>query len=313
MEKKLFTSTSIGVTLFSWKDTSVENLLKDADIAMYEAKKRGKSCTNFFNKEMNERITKRVELENNLRIAIKDKQLRTYFQPIYQCSNDSEIMVGAETLLRWEHPELGIISPEEFIPLAEETNLIVPIGEWIIEEVCRSISRWRKKYTRLPNYISINVSVNQLRDDNFVSVLLKHTSSYGVKPSTILLEVTESLLISNFNFIADKINALRNSGFRFALDDFGTGYSSLTYLKKLELDVIKIDRSFVKDIYNNNNDIVLVEAIISIAKNFNMKIVTEGIEDMTQLTILKKLGCKYFQGYYFSKPLPDTDFKILLG
>ncbi len=310
IEKTLFTSTSIGVNIFSNEKQTIDDLLKNADTAMYEAKNDGRGCTHFFKKEMNVEISKRIELEQNLRLALENSELKTFFQPIYNGITNE--LVGAETLLRWEHPTKGMISPVDFIPLAEETNLIIPIGEWIIEEVCKKIKLWREKFEKQVSYISINVSVNQLRQENFVDIMLKYTKLYSVPPEMILLEITESILIGNFNFAAETISILRKEGFRFALDDFGTGYSSLTYLKRLEIDVIKIDRAFIQDINNNKNDVGLVEAIISIAHNFDMKIVAEGVEESDQLKLLTTMGCIYYQGYYFSKPLPANDFQILL-
>ncbi|MGL1892816.1 MAG: EAL domain-containing protein [Spirochaetaceae bacterium] len=311
IEKTLYTSTSIGVNIFSNDEQTIDDLLKNADTAMYEAKSNGRGSTHFFSKEMNVELSRRLELENNLRLALENNELKTFFQPIY--NGITRELVGAETLLRWEHPVMGMISPVDFIPLAEETNLIIPIGEWIIEQVCKKIDEWRGKFVKKLKYISINVSVNQLRQDNFVDIMLKYTTLYNIPTEMILLEITESILIGNFNFAAKTISKLRSEGFRFALDDFGTGYSSLTYLKKLEIDVIKIDRAFVQDINNNKNDVALVEAILSLANNFNMGIVVEGVEETKQLKLLTSMGCTYFQGYYFSKPLPANDFQILLN
>lgn len=310
IEKTLFTSTSIGINIFSDETQTVDDLLKNADTAMYEAKNDGRGCTHFFNKEMNIEISKRMELENNLRLALKNNELKTFFQPIYNGITGE--LVGAETLLRWEHPTMGMISPVDFIPLAEDTNLIIPIGEWIIEQVCQKLNLWRDLFQKKLSYISINVSVNQLRQENFADIMRKYTKLYNIPAEMILLELTESILIGNFNFAAKTISELRKEGFRFALDDFGTGYSSLTYLKKLEMDVIKIDRVFIQDINNNKNDVALVEAILSIAKNFGMKIVAEGVEESKQLNLLISMGCIYIQGYYFSKPLSAIDFEILL-
>ena len=311
LEKTLFTSTSIGVHLFNNDDDKIDRLLKNADTAMYEAKKNGRGCTHYYNEQMNKEISKRVELETNLRLALQRDEFVIYFQPIY--SGIENKLIGAEALIRWIHPTMGIIPPLDFIPLAEETRAIIPIGEWVIGEVCKTINIWKNKYNKNIPYISINISVNQLQKEEFVEIMLYYTKKYNVAPSTILLEVTESQLISNFEFITSKISKLRSYGFKFALDDFGTGYSSLTYLKKLDVDVLKIDRAFIKDINNSNNDVVLVEAILSLAHNFNMKVVAEGVEDIKQLELLKSMGCKYFQGYYYSKPLPANDFKILLN
>ncbi|MBN2617290.1 MAG: EAL domain-containing protein [Spirochaetales bacterium] len=310
LDQTLFTSTSIGVNIFNAGDNNIDDLLKNADIAMYEAKSNGKSCTHYFNHEMNKELTRRLELEKSLRLAIENKELTPYFQPIYSGKNNK--VVGAETLLRWIHPTMGLIPPYDFIPLAEETNLIIPIGTWLIESVCKQINEWHLNNMFSLKYISINISVNQLRQQNFVENVLEYTSKYNIPHNLILFEITETLLIGNFDYISTVISVLRRQGFRFALDDFGTGYSSLTYLKKLELDVIKIDRAFILDLSNNKDDLALVEAILSIANNFKMDVIAEGVEEQAQLNKLLELGCEYIQGYYYSKPIPENEFTKLL-
>jgi len=309
IEKKLYTSTSIGITLFSKDDDNIDDLLKNADTAMYQAKNDGRSCTHFYNEEMNEAMGKRLEMENSLRSAIENKELHPYFQPIFEKSGEK--MVGAETLLRWIHPGLGIVSPADFIPLAEETNLILSIGDWLIEEVCKRIALWNKEYSSPIEYISINISVNQLRQNSFVKTVLENIKKYNVSPEMIVLEITENVLIGDFEKASVTISELRKNGIRFALDDFGTGYSSLTYLKRLKLDIIKIDRAFIQDINNDKNDAALVDAILSIAHNFSMKVIAEGVEEIDQIDQLIHMGCLFFQGYYFSRPVPEKDFELL--
>jgi diguanylate cyclase (GGDEF)-like protein/PAS domain S-box-containing protein len=310
IEKTLYTSTSIGIVIFSKEDKNLDDLLKNADIAMYEAKKEGRGCTHFYNEEMNEVMVKMLRMEISLRDALKNNELQLYFQPIFDYRENT--LVGAETLLRWLHPTMGLISPADFIPLAEDTNLIIPIGEWIIEEVCKKLSEWNSLYDNPLSYISINVSVNQLRQYNFADVVIKTINKYGIPPDKIVLEITENVLIGNFKAMSHTISALRDQGLHIALDDFGTGYSSLTYLKKLELDIIKIDRAFIQDIVNDKNDTVLVEAILSIAENFQMKVIAEGVEELEQIKHLTKMGCRYFQGYYYSRPIPAEDFENLI-
>ncbi len=311
LDHKLFTSTSIGITLFCNKDENIDDLLKNADTAMYEAKNDGRGTTHFYRHEMNSIISNRLKIEYYLRTAIETGELETYLQPIY--NGETKVLEGAETLLRWKHPELGFISPGEFIPIAEDTNLIIPIGEWVIDNICRNIKKWFSMFNNPFKYISINISINQLRQDNFVETLLKYTHQYNIEPQYLLLEITENILIGNFESIINKISILRSKGFKFALDDFGTGYSSLTYLKKLEIDIIKIDREFIIDINNDSNDTILVEAILSIASNFKMKVVAEGVEDIEQVNKLVKMGCHYFQGFYFSKPMDISQFEKLLA
>ena len=231
VEKTLYTSTSIGIALFSEKDSSIEDLLKNADTAMYEAKKEGRSCTHFYNKEMNASIMKRMKMENSLRKAVENGEFVLNFQPIYDISEKK--YTGAETLIRWNHPEWGIVSPADFIPLAEETGLIIPIGEWLIEEVCRRLADWNRRYNNPIKYISINISVNQLKQDSFPETVIRNLNRYNIPPEMIVLEITENVLIGNFEKASETISSLRKHDISFALDDFGTGYSSLTYLKNL--------------------------------------------------------------------------------
>jgi len=310
IEKTLYTSTSIGIVIFSKEDKNLDDLLKNADTAMYEAKKEGRGCTHFYNKEMNAAMVKMLGMENNLRLAIKNNELHPFFQPIFDYTENT--LVGAETLLRWRHPELGLVSPADFIPLAEETNLIIPIGEWLIEEVCRKLEEWNRLDKNPLSYVSINVSVNQLRQDNFTEIMIKNLEKYNIPPDMIVLEITENVLIGNFVKMSKTISELRKYGLHIALDDFGTGYSSLTYLKKLDLDIIKIDRAFIQDIINDKNDTALVDAILSIADNFQMKVIAEGVEELEQIQHLTQMGCRFFQGYYYSRPLPLFEFETLL-
>lgn len=311
MDNTLYTSTSIGITLFSGKTEDIDILLKNADTAMYEAKKSGRSCTHFFKEEMNLSIKKRLTIENYLRNAIDNKELIPYFQPIYDIKQKR--IIGAETLLRWNHPLLGMVSPVDFIPLAEETNLIIPIGEWLMEEVCRFIAKWNRDFFHPLNYISLNISVKQLQQMNFTDKVVQIMGKYNIPPKSLVFEITENVLIGDFNTIAETVSDLRKKGIPFALDDFGTGYSSLTYLKKLELDIIKIDRSFIIDIIKDQNDSTLVEAILTIAENFEMKVVAEGVEDIEQIDHMTRMGCRFFQGYYYSRPMPAHEFEKLIS
>ncbi len=310
MDKTLYSSTSIGIVIFTKEDLNTDDLLKNADTAMYEAKKEGRGLTHFYNRDMNTAMEKRMQLENNLRMALENRELKPYFQPVIDIVENA--VTGAETLLRWEHPELGIVSPSDFIPLAEETGLIIPIGEWLMDEVCRLLGEWNRKYHYPLKYISVNVSVNQLKQPDFPEIIMKSVRKYNIPPGMIVIEITENLLIGNFKKTSDTVSGLRRNKIRFALDDFGTGYSSLTYLKKLDLDIIKIDRSFIQDIINDKNDLALVEAILSIAGNFNMEVIAEGVEEYEQMEKLTDLGCRYIQGYYYSRPVPADDFEKFL-
>ncbi len=311
VEKKLYTSTSIGISLFSGNDLNIDDLLKNADTAMYEAKRSGRSCTHYFNEEMNVSIEKRMKLESSLRHAVENKEFVLNFQPIYDFKEKK--YAGAEALIRWLHPEMGIVSPSDFIPLAEETGLILPMGEWIIEEVCKKLEEWNNKFSYPLKYVSINISVTQLKQDNFSELLLNNIQKYNIPPEMIVLEITENVLIENIEKTAGTVSDLRKLDISFALDDFGTGYSSLTYLKNLALNIIKIDRAFIRDIINDENDSALVEAILSISGNFNMQVVAEGVEDEDQAEKLAGLGCRYHQGFFYSKPLPSADFEEILA
>lgn len=306
--KLLHTSTSVGIVLFSGKDKDIETLLKNADTAMYEAKKEGRSSTHYFNEVINQSMKKRVALENYLRLAVGNSELIPYFQPIIKIDNDVESVCGAEALLRWFHPSLGNISPAEFIPLAEETGQTLDIGEWLIEEICRIYGEWLKKGSVNLDYVSINLSVLQLQQKDFHKTILESLKRHEVPPSAVVLEITENVLVGNFDRVNSNISALRSEGIRFAIDDFGTGYSSLTYLKKLSLDIIKIDRTFIREIHDDRGDKTLVQAILNIARDFGFNVIAEGVEEEMQIGIMKELGCRFIQGYYFSRPLPADRF-----
>ncbi|MBN2655577.1 MAG: EAL domain-containing protein [Spirochaetales bacterium] len=306
--KSLYTSTSIGIVLFSHKDEDIETLLKNADAAMYEAKKEGRSSTHYFNEEINQSMKKRVALENSLRQAVRNSELAPYFQPIVLIGDRGNRICGAEALIRWFHPSLGNISPAEFIPLAEETGQILDIGEWLIGEVCRIYGEWLKIGSVSLDYVSINLSVLQLQQKDFFKSVLSHLKRNSIPPSAVVLEITENVLVGKFDRVNSNISALRKEGIRFAIDDFGTGYSSLTYLKKLSLDIIKIDRTFIREIHDDREDRSLVQAILNIARDFGFKVIAEGVEEEQQIKIMEEMGCFFIQGYYFSKPLPADGF-----
>jgi diguanylate cyclase (GGDEF)-like protein/PAS domain S-box-containing protein len=306
--KTLYSSTSIGIVLFSREDKDIETLLKSADTAMYEAKKEGRGTTHYFNESINESMKKRLSLESHLRQAPARGELVPYFQPIIRMDEEKPVIVGAETLLRWFHPESGSISPGIFIPLAEETGLILKMGEWLIGEVCRYYRQWIDNNNFVPDYISINLSVLQLQQKDFHMIVLENLDKYAINPARIVLEITENVLVGHFERVNRNIDQLREKGVRFALDDFGTGYSSLTYLKKLSLDTIKIDRSFIMDITENRKDRTLVQAILQIARDFDFKVIAEGVEEESQNQLLREMGCRFIQGYYYSKPLSPEDF-----
>lgn len=306
--KTLYTSTSTGIVLFSGEMREIDTLLKNADTAMYEAKREGRGKTHFYNIEMNQNMQKRLTMENCLRKALSGGELTPHFQPIVQ-RGDKDRVCGAETLLRWYSKELGFVSPGEFIPLAEETGMIMDIGEWLIREACSILSEWKNMDRALLDYLSVNISVNQLQQKSFAPMVLENIGKYGISPESLVLEITENVFAGNFEKITSNINELRNRGIRFALDDFGTGYSSLTYLKQMELDIIKIDRSFIRDMCGDSRDRTLVQAVQAIAENFRYTVVAEGVEEKEQVDLLDKIGCTYIQGFYYSKPMSRSDFE----
>jgi diguanylate cyclase (GGDEF)-like protein/PAS domain S-box-containing protein len=305
-----FISTpSIGATLFNDQQTVAEQLLKEADIAMYEAKKAGRNTVRFFDPNMQKVILARAALEADLRLAISDQQFVLY----YQLQIDQQhCVIGAEVLIRWLHPQSGLISPLTFIPLAEETGLIVPIGEWVLEMVCRQISLWQNDPLLSKLEIAVNVSPRQFRQTNFVENLQGLLTTYQINPLRLKLELTENILVEDIEAVVIIMNQLKQLGIKFSLDDFGTGYSSLQYLKRLPLDQLKIDRSFVQDMEFDGNDQAIVRTIIAMALALDLNVIAEGVESLRQKELLKNYGCGNFQGFLFSHPLPVDAFEHLV-
>ena len=301
----LFISTSIGITLFSGEEKNPENLLKKADTAMYQAKDAGRNTYRFYNDSMQEIADARLIMEKNLRRVIEKNQLTLFYQP--QFANNGEI-VGAEALIRWLHPEQGMIPPGEFIPVAEETGLIVEIGLWVIQEACRQLKEWDNNGLTIP-HIAVNISPLQFHQAGFTKVVESAVSESGIEPGRIMLEITEGVFLKNINEAIKKMEELKGYGFNFSIDDFGTGYSSLTYLKRLPFDQLKIDQSFIRDLDIDNNDAAIVKAIIVMAKGLGLDLIAEGVETYQHLGFLYSHGCFYYQGYYFSKPLPADEFQ----
>lgn len=303
-EHDLYISPSIGITLYTGDDESVDLILKRADTAMYHAKDAGRNTYRFYQYRMQELADARLILEKNLRKAIEKGELSVHYQP--QSSFTGEI-VGAEALIRWNQAEQGLIPPSEFIPIAEETGLILEIGRWIIEAVCQQLNDWDAQNMIVP-HISVNISAKQFHQADFVSLVIKIVEQYHIKPTRLLLEITEGVFLKNIDEAVNKMNVLREYGFSFSIDDFGTGYSSLSYLKRLPFDQLKIDQSFTNDLLNNANGAAIVQAIIIMAKGLELNLIAEGIETNKQLNCLSDFGCHYFQGYYFSKPLSAVQF-----
>jgi diguanylate cyclase (GGDEF)-like protein/PAS domain S-box-containing protein len=304
-----FSSASIGVTLFEDSSVQVEELLKQADIAMYQAKKSGRNMMRFFDPQMQENITQRANLENALHNAVDKKQFQLYFQSQVDGKNQT---VGAEALIRWQHPVLGTVPPQDFIPLAEESGLIVPIGRWVIEAACEQVKCWQDNPRTADLTVAVNISPRQFYQANFVDEVLGCLATTGIESSALKLELTEGLILDDVDKAIVKMNELRRAGIHFSLDDFGTGYSSLAYLSKLPLSQLKIDQSFVRNIGVNDSDSIIIKTIIGMSKSLDFEVVAEGVESQHQYDFLEALGCQLFQGYLFGKPLPAVEFEELL-
>jgi len=305
-ENSLHITTSIGVKIIGQEKTPFDDILKHADIAMYKAKSQGKNGTCFYQDSMSEKVHKQLELDNALHLALQNNEFELYFQPIAQ-TNDEKI-TSCEALIRWNHPTQGVIFPDDFIPFAENTNLIVSIGDWVIQNACLN-------YKNLHPYIktiAINISPKQFKEDDFINKLIETTSKCEVNPSALKLELTESVSIENLSQTIEKMQLAKSYGFTFSMDDFGTGYSSLSYIRNLPFDYLKIDRSFITNVLTNEDDATLVQTFISIAKQFHFKVIAEGVESAEHSQFLKELECDYIQGYYLSKPVNLETFKSLV-
>lgn len=298
---------SIGATIFAHNSYSVDDLLKQADVAMYQAKANGKNSLVFFEQKMQEAINYRVVLENDLRRGILHNEFVLYYQP--QLDNYNKVY-GAEALIRWIHPEKGLISPLTFIPLAEETGLIVKMSLWVFKEACQQLVKWSQEVKTAHLTLAVNVSINHFKQDDFIVQLIEILESTKADPTKLKLELTESALITNMEDGIAKMNILKQYGVNFSLDDFGTGYSSLNYLKRMPLQQLKIDQSFVRDIFSSVNDAIISKTIINLAQNLNLEVIAEGVETIEQKQFLLENGCNRYQGYLFSKPLPISDFMI---
>jgi diguanylate cyclase (GGDEF)-like protein/PAS domain S-box-containing protein len=303
-------TSSIGVTLFNNPKESVEDLLKRADIAMYAAKAAGRNTLCFFDPEMQTMVTIRANMEADLRRALTENQFKLHFQ--VQSRHDHRV-VGAEVLLRWEHPERGWISPLEFIPLAEETRLILPIGLWVLDSACAQLKIWGDISQTRHLQLAVNVSAHQFHQACFVEQVCAALKKYAIQPDRLKLELTESLVLDNVDDVIIKMQDLKEIGVHFSMDDFGTGYSSLAYLTQLPLNQLKIDQSFVRNIGVKPTDAVIVQTIIGMANNLGMEVIAEGVETEEQRAFLELHGCPAIQGYLFGRPLPLEQFERSLG
>lgn len=298
-------SSSIGIRLFNDSQSSIDDLLKQADTAMYQAKTAGRNTLCFFHPSMQIALEAQAVMASELRQAIAHQQFVLYYQK--QVKADGRI-IGAEILLRWQHPEKGMISPMAFIPIAEETGLISPIGKWVLQMACAQLKNWESDSLSRDFQLSVNISARQFRQLNFVDEMLEVLKETGANPRKLKLELTESLVLQDIALSTRKMQALRNVGIQFSLDDFGTGHSSLTYLKRLPLEQIKIDQSFVSDIAADPSNEAIVCTIIAMSKSLGMEVIAEGVETEEQRELLAKNGCLAYQGYLFEKPMPIDEF-----
>lgn len=300
-------STSVGICLFRSQEISVDELLKRADIAMYQAKSAGRNTLCFFDPAMQAVLEARMVLETDMRLAI----LQNQFKLCYQIQVDyAGKLHGVEALIRWDHPTKGLLLPHEFIPLAEETGLIVQIGRWVLETACQQIKAWESYSTMCNLQISVNVSASQFQDHTFVEQVIDILTRYAIKPGQLRLELTESVILKNVEESIVKMLALKDVGVRFSIDDFGTGFSSLSYLTKLPLNQLKIDRRFVRNLFRNDRDAIVVQTIIGMANNLAIEVIAEGVELEEQLEFLARHGCNLFQGYLFSHPLSVEELPL---
>jgi len=297
---------SIGVTIFGEKSSAVaDDPLKRSELALYQAKKSGRNALRFFEAQMQEAVTRRAALEADLHEAVVQQQFLLYYQA--QVIGGNQI-TGAEVLVRWQHPQRGVVSPAEFIPLAEESGLILPLGHWVLETACKQLALWARQAEMADLKLAVNVSARQFRQPDFVAQVRTILNNTGANPKRLKLELTESLLVEDVAGIISKMSQLRVDGVSFSLDDFGTGYSSLTYLKRLPLDQLKIDQGFVRNILTDSNDAAIAKMVIALAGSLGLAVIAEGVETQAQAEFLAQLGCYDYQGYLFSKPLPLSDF-----
>lgn len=304
----IFTTASIGISIYPFHGDNAEILIKNADAAMYTAKEHGKNNYQFYNADPDVKILRKMKLENGLRTALENGELSLHYQP--QVDLNTGQVKGVEALLRWSHPEYGFIPPDEFIPIAEETGTIIPIGEWVLETACKQAKAWQ--ISIFPSLsVSVNVSIRQMKEARFVDIVSQVLKKSELEPHYLELEVTETMM-QDVNTSVSVLTQLKQLGVNIAIDDFGTGYSCLSILCHLPIDYLKIDRSFTDDILNHSKTISIVKTILNMGRNLQLKIVAEGIEEKGQELFLKQYGCHIGQGYYYSRPLPMAEMNELL-
>jgi len=295
---------SLGIVVFLGHEHSPDELLQNAEIAMYQAKAAGRTTLRFFDAAMQKAASARTERVSDLHRALEEREFLLYYQTQF---NRNGVPIGAEALVRWNHALRGMVSPAEFIPLAEETRLILPLGQWVLERACAQLARWEDEPYKADWTMSVNVSALQFGQPDFVACVLRALRQSGANPLNLKLELTESMLVNDVQDVIAKMNALKDHQVKFSLDDFGTGYSSLSYLKRLPLDQLKIDQSFVRDLLSDPNDAVIAQAIIALGHSLGLQVIAEGVESMAQRDMLASIDCDAFQGYYFAHPVAAAD------
>lgn len=307
--KEIFVTASVGAALYPRDGDHGEALLRNADVAMYRVKEHGRNNYRFYTPEMTHMAIDRLDMEGNLRRALERDELLVYYQPLVSLASGE--IVGAEALARWNHPRIGMIQPGEFIPLAEDTGLIIPLGQLLLRQACRDLAGWQAEGLP-PLKIAINLSARQFRQDDLVSSIRSILDSTQIEGSCLTFELTESMVMHDVENTLVTLRELKQLGATIALDDFGTGYSSLSYLKRFPIDTLKIDRSFVRDIHQDQDDAAIAHAVIAMAHKLGIKVIAEGVECLEQLDLLREFSCNHIQGYYFSRPVPAAEFTLLL-
>jgi EAL domain-containing protein (putative c-di-GMP-specific phosphodiesterase class I) len=306
---ELHITTSIGASIYPDHNTDVEGLIHNADMAMYRAKEEGRNSFQFYIPNMQEQSFQRLVMENHLRRALDNEELIAYYQP--QVDLDSGKIVGLEVLLRWKHVTLGSVSPSKFIPLAEETGLIIAIGNWVLRHTCLQAIAWQNMGLA-PIQIGVNLSIKQLQQKNFLASLQQIIEETNFDPHYLELEITEGIMMDNMQEMIQMLNQFRKMGIQLSVDDFGTGFCNLSYLKNLPLDTLKIDRSFIEYILHKDHDRAIVASLIGLSHSLNLKVIAEGVETQEQVDLLKSLGCDRIQGYFFHRALPAEEIEALL-
>jgi diguanylate cyclase (GGDEF)-like protein/PAS domain S-box-containing protein len=309
--QEIFCGASIGIAQGNASYARPEDIMRDADTALYRAKGQGRGRWVEFDSTMHDRAVELLRLETDIRRALERRELLLHYQPVV--SLQSGEIVGAEALVRWQHPERGLVAPMEFIPLAEEMGLIVPIGAWVLHEACRQMKQWQDRLGLPDLEIGVNLSSKQFQAPGLVTEVGRVLRETGLSPRSLRLEVTESLLMDRHPQVADAMTGLRAMGVRIDLDDFGTGYSSLSYLHQFPIDTLKIDRSFISRLGTTSDGIEIVNTILALAQSLDMEVVAEGVETAEQLQLLRNLHCAYAQGYHLSRPVDSEHFEALLG